>query len=117
MNCMKCGREIGEEQVFCPDCLAVMERYPVKASATVVLPVRREPAAVKRVLPRHKTLTPEEQLRKLRRNLRVAVIGWCIAFLLFCAALYPAALYLMGQDNFGLGQNYSVIGTEETTGE
>jgi len=112
VNCMKCGREIEEGQAFCPDCLSVMERYPVKASATVVLPVRREAVAVKRVLPRRKLLTPEEQIRKLRRVLRVTLIGWLITFLLFCAALYPAVLYLMEENHFGLGQNYSVIDSE-----
>ena len=29
MNCMKCGRETENEAVFCPDCLQIMEKYPV----------------------------------------------------------------------------------------
>lgn len=30
MNCLKCGREIEEGQVFCNDCLVQMAKYPVK---------------------------------------------------------------------------------------
>ena len=29
MNCMKCGREIPEQQTFCDVCLEVMSQYPV----------------------------------------------------------------------------------------
>ena len=29
MNCMKCGRETQNEQVFCQDCLQEMEKYIV----------------------------------------------------------------------------------------
>jgi len=109
MYCMKCGREIDEGQVFCPDCLLVMAKYPVKPGTTVLLPKRREHSLVKRAVPRRKTVTPEDQIRKLRRALRVVVIGWIITFLLFCAALYPAVLYVFEDNHFLPGQNYSVI--------
>ena len=40
MSCMKCGKEVSEDQVFCPECLAEMERYPVKPGTPVLLPHR-----------------------------------------------------------------------------
>ena len=37
MNCMKCGREIGENRVFCDLCLADMEKYPIKPGIAIQL--------------------------------------------------------------------------------
>ena len=42
MNCMKCGREISDDNVFCTDCLLEMEKYPVDSGVVVLLPRRRE---------------------------------------------------------------------------
>lgn len=114
MYCMRCGREIEEGQVFCPDCLLVMAKYPVKPGTAVILPKRREVSFVKRALPRRKTVTAEEQIRKLRKSLRAMFVVWLITFLLFCAALYPAILHLVEEVSFLPGQNYSLIGGEET---
>lgn len=115
MHCMKCGREIEEGQVFCSDCLLVMAKYPVKPGAAVLLPKRRELPFVKRPVSRWKLVTPEDQIRKLRKSLRVMVVLWVITFLLFCAALYPAILHLAEEVHFLPGQNYSLIGSDETT--
>lgn len=38
LNCLKCGREIEEGQVFCNDCLVQMAKYPVKPGTAVQLP-------------------------------------------------------------------------------
>lgn len=117
MYCMKCGRNIEDDQVFCSDCLSVMARYPVKPGTAVQIPKRKQNAAVKRTTSRRKQLTPEERIQRLKRWLRNALIAWFVTFLLFCAALYPAVLYLMEENHFGLGQNYSVISpTEKTDG-
>ena len=113
MYCMKCGREMEEESVFCTQCLAVMEKYPVKPGTAVQLPKRRDPNFAKRAVPRRKVLTPEEMIRKLRRALRIALIAWLITFLLFCAALYPAVTHILEETRFDLGQNYSVFTDDE----
>lgn len=115
MNCMKCGREIEEGQAFCPDCLSVMERYPVKPGTVVQIPKRKQTVMSKRIVSRRKQFSPEEQIRRLRRLLRNALIAWFITFLLLGAALYPAVLYLLEENHFGLGQNYSVITPAEET--
>ena len=117
MYCMKCGREIEENQVFCPDCLAGMAKYPVKQGTAVVLPRRREAAFVKRVVPRRKTVTPEEQVRKLRRSLRTMVVVWLITLGLFIASLYPTISYFLEENHFLPGQNYSLIDSLKPTEE
>ena len=65
MYCLKCGREVYEDQVFCSDCIAVMEKYPVKPGTVILLPKRREGNGGSRPTVRRKTLTAEEQIRKL----------------------------------------------------
>ena len=111
MNCMKCGREIREEQVFCPKCLELMEQYPVKADIAVQLP-RRPETPVKKTQPRKKMRTTEEQLQLLKRRNR-----WLIALaaLLLAATLVLAHLSMdyfrqLGVQKF-LGQNYSTVET------
>ena len=59
MQCMKCGREIDGEQVFCDNCLSIMEKYPIKPSTHIHLP-KRELPTVK--VSRKKVLSPEEQV-------------------------------------------------------
>ena len=44
MNCMKCGREAPDGQVFCGDCLERMQAHPVKPGTPVLLP-NKKPAA------------------------------------------------------------------------
>lgn len=114
MYCLKCGKEVYEDQVFCSDCLSVMEKYPVKPGTAILLPKRREGNTVSRPAPRRKVLTTEEQIQKLRRNIRNLVILWVVTFLMLCAMSVPGIAYLMDQQHFGLGQNYSVITPKET---
>ena len=40
MYCMKCGKEVKENQVFCDACLVIMEKYPVKPGTHIQLPHR-----------------------------------------------------------------------------
>ena len=64
MNCLKCGREIEEGQVFCNDCLVQMAKYPVKPGTAVQLPSRGSAAVSKKVHSRRRTkAAPEEQLK------------------------------------------------------
>jgi len=107
--CMKCGREIDEGQVFCYDCLSDMAKYPVKPGTAIQLPKRRETVVTRKVFNRRKTLTPEEQISKLRKSLRTMMIVWLVTFLLFCASLYPAISYILEEEHFLPGQNYSLI--------
>lgn len=114
MYCMKCGREIPEEEYFCPDCLEEMTHYPVKPGTVVQLPIQPKAAPVKKPVRRRRVLTPEEQVKRLRKKLRFYRI-----FLVFLAGLIVALsilAYLTVQDEvseFLPGQNYHSGETEE----
>ena len=109
MHCMKCGRVVSDERSFCDVCLSGMAKYPVKPGTAVQLPRRRELPSTRRALPRRKMLTPEEQIRKLRKLLRTLFVMWLVTFILFCALLYPAVSYILEGEHFRPGQNYSLI--------
>ena len=61
MNCMKCGREVEEGQVFCQECLAQMETEPIRISTPVHIP--RQPT--KGAATHHAVLHPEEEIKRL----------------------------------------------------
>ena len=107
MYCMRCGREITEGQVFCSDCLLDMEKYPVKPGTAVRLPQRSQPQ--RKQAPRKKPPTPEEINLKLRKLLRFFVILWLVTLLAAAALAYPAYQYLIEENHFLPGQNYSVF--------
>lgn len=48
MSCMRCGKEINENQVFCDECLADMDRHPVKPGTPIQLPQRPVRSVAKR---------------------------------------------------------------------
>lgn len=115
MNCMKCGRETAEDQIFCDLCLEEMERYPVRPGTVILLPRRRTEAAPRKPVSRRKqTLSPEEQIRtlkKLSRRLAAAVI---VLLALLAATSYFAVLHLLeGDSTFLPGQNYSSVTASE----
>lgn len=107
MKCMKCGREIGAEQVFCPECLADMEKYPVKPGTVVQLPIRNKETAAKKP-PRRKIPTAEEQIRRLKRSNRIVT---CLLALALAALLAVTSymLWRLEEENVDIlpGQNYS----------
>jgi len=111
MNCMKCGREIGEDQVFCSTCLELMAQHPVKPDVVVKLPLRQE-IPQKKNQSRKKVRTPEEQILQLKRRNRWLAASVCI--LLITTAL----LAFLSVDFFRqldvqrlLGKNYSTAET------
>ena len=107
MNCMKCGRDIEEDQVFCPICLEQMAKYPVNPATAIVLPVRKHKAAPKKVR-RKAPPTPEELLKKSRVRLRRLFILWILTVVLFLAAAAAAIhLWEVPVEKLRPGQNYS----------
>lgn len=116
MYCMKCGREIEEDQVFCPSCLDVMAKYPVKPGIAIQLPGKKEPLPVKKVHPkRRQPPTPEEQILRLKKRLKAVLILWVLTFLLLCAAIYPTVRFFQGLTIQLPGQNYTAIVNTEAT--
>ena len=108
-RCLKCRREIDEGQVFCKDCLAEMEKQPVKPGTPVNLPKRppSEPRA-----PKHAVIRPEDQVTKLEE--RIVRLHRSIAMLAIALAVVSGFLGLMLYLHPGIpdiGQNYTPMVT------
>ena len=110
MNCMKCGAEIPETQVFCDHCLAVMDDYPIKPGTHIHLPKRATAAeSPKRPVKKKRTLTPEEQISALRMKvLRLRLAAVILAFL-FCITSFFLGLKLYEAYTHPVtGRNYTI---------
>lgn len=107
MNCIKCGRELETDDVFCPLCLEEMERYPVKPGTAVLLPPKKAEPLPKKP-PRRRSLTPEETIRKLRRRTRILFGLWIVSLALAIALGFVAhsALGRLDIQKYW-GQNYT----------
>lgn len=117
MNCMKCGREVQAEQVFCQSCLADMEKYPVKPDTVILLPKRPAHQAAKRAAPKKRFRNPEEQISHLRRVIRWLVIA-VIVLILTLAIVSAVSIHIIGQEDVAsyIGRNYSTITPGSTFG-
>ena len=115
MYCMKCGREMTQQQAFCEACLAEMEKYPVKPGTVIHLPSRREETGPKKTAHRRKGIqSPEEQVKTLKRLVRVLLATLLVATALLGVAGYFAVNHLLEEDPVLLpGQNYSSVTSEE----
>lgn len=112
MNCLKCGREVPEGQLFCESCLLEMEKYPVKPNTAIQLPRREE--RKKAPTKRRQMPSAEERLRIARRTLRQIIVLWLITLVLLLLSLYPAVKYFLGESVRLPGQNYSTFSTAPT---
>ena len=106
MHCMKCGKEISDEQVFCKDCLAVMDAYPVAPDTVVHIPHRTPRVAEKK----HRELSPKEQISQLHRTVRWLILTVTV---LTVVLMLTAAMLLHQLDQVPkpvgnpLGRNYT----------
>ena len=88
MYCMKCGREISEDNVFCDSCLEDMSRYPIKPGTPIQLPThapvteeKKKPLRLKKEVP------PEQRLRQSRATVRLLALVLAVlvaAFVILC---------------------------------
>ena len=110
MNCLKCGAEAPENQVFCDHCLSVMAQCPIKPGTPVNLPKRaltiEEP---KKPVKKKRTPSPEEQIAGLRRQ----ILGLRFAVVILVLALCVVGGYLalrLHQDFLlpDAGRNYTI---------
>ena len=110
MNCMKCGTEIPENQVFCDHCLSVMEDYPIKPGTHIHLPKREDASEVpKRPVKKKRVPTQEEQLSALRMKvLRLRLLAVILAFLLCVSAGFLALKLYEEQITPQTGMNYTI---------
>lgn len=105
MACLKCGRDTAEGQVFCSDCLAQMERYPVQPGTIIQIPTRRASAAQRRSAKRRR-LSPEEQVKLLRSRLRVLTVLFLVVLLVAVGSSALVVREVLRQ-RLPTGQNYS----------
>ena len=114
MHCLKCGRELESQQMFCNDCLADMERYPVAPGTPVHIPLRKAPAPTRSS--RRRKISPEEQIRILKKRIRSLTIALVIIISLMTAAVYFTADYLLNDETRRPGQNYTSVPAVPTSG-
>lgn len=92
MNCIRCGKETEENQVFCKDCLADMERHPVKPGTPILLPNREERGTTKRPSFKISSSKWENQVYRLKR---LVTFLWVLVFVL-AAALAVCICSILG---------------------
>lgn len=114
MNCMKCGVEIDDGAVFCPRCLADMEKYPVSPGTPIQIPRRPVQEALKKAPARSRTLSPEERLKRLQQ-----VVKWLTLILISALILLGLSISLILEDKGAddrqdaIGQNYNTVGEDK----
>ena len=112
MLCLRCGREIEEDQVFCPQCESDMEKHPVKPNTVVTIPER---TARRRSAPVRTPAQPEEDTTQLHRTILQLRLWVCMlmAVLLLCVGVLTWQ-ELNRKNQHAIGQNYNSV--TETTG-
>ena len=111
MGCIKCGRDTVSEQVFCPDCLEEMKKYPVRPGTVVQLPNRKTTSSTKKHT-KKRGISPEEQVKVLTKRCRTLFILLLVAIAVAILLAIPAAEHLT-EGHFKIGQNYTTV-THET---
>jgi len=105
MNCMRCGRDIEDGQVFCAQCLEVMKKSPVNPGTAIRIPHRPDPQLRRTV--RRKQVSEEEQIRILRKRLRIMAWLFAITLAALIALSIPTVIHFTQEHNVLPGQNYS----------
>ena len=111
MNCLKCGCETDEKQVFCDNCLKEAEKYPIKPGTTIYIPAAPAQPVEKRAARAPRAIAPEAQIQRLRRT--VQVLLWVLTALLIAFALTTMMLIHMieQRDQAPIGQNFGTTPT------
>jgi hypothetical protein len=85
MNCIRCGREIEEPNVFCEECLQEMEKQPVNPGTPIQLPVHGDCSDPKRA---------RFRLAESKWTDKIFRLKYIIVFLIILIVLLAAALAL-----------------------
>ena len=107
MSCMKCGRELADDGVFCTECLLDMEKHPVDPGTVVLLPRRQETQAPKKQVKRH-VPAPEEQIAVMKKRITVLSVLLLICIAAIVLMFNPTMHYVM-DEHYEIGQNYSSV--------
>ena len=118
MQCIKCGRDVEPDQVFCNSCKETMAKYPVRPGVVVQLPRRTETVGKKQPSRRRPTLSAEEQLVLLRRAVRrLAVLAVLLLAAVIGLSWLTVDLYRESERKVLPGQNYYSATTPAETEE
>ena len=113
MNCIKCGRELRGEQVFCRECQENMEHHPVKPGTPVQLPASApQPEAKANPIRIKKALPMEVRLRKQRVTIRLLVLSLITVLLAFMATAVLSLHLLDQRDQQNHTESHSQVTTE-----
>ena len=107
MNCIKCGKEVTDDGVFCADCLLEMEEYPVDPGTVVLLPRRSESPMQKKQVKRH-TPSPEELIASLRKKVLILTL-LLLACITAIILMFEPTMHYVRDEHFEIGQNYSSV--------
>ena len=107
LNCLKCGKETSEQNVFCNHCLEVMAQYPVKPGTAIVLPHREAEVAEKKP-PRRREASIKEQLQSHKTTIRWLLVTLCalLVALLFVSGMLLRVLQEQDPSQ-EIGRNYT----------
>ena len=87
MACLKCGKEAAEKCAFCPECLEVMAKHPVKPGTPINLHQRKAPVPEKKSTGKRKK-TIAQRYRQLR-----SISYWLVIICLILLAAVGAMAY------------------------
>lgn len=92
MTCLRCGRKTDENQIFCQECLEVMEKQPVKPDTPIQIPNRFGRTVQKRTNAKNITKKGEKKLFRLR-----SAIFWLVLLAIVLAAALALCICVMLQ--------------------
>lgn len=110
MSCLRCGKNTEETQAFCSECLALMEKHPVKPGIAIHLPNRNPASPEKKASVRLREPTATEQVEHLRKTVRwlLGMIAALSVLLLLTAGML---LHVMDKQSVSgnIGKNYTTF--------
>jgi hypothetical protein len=92
MKCLRCGNKAPKEQLFCDDCLADMEKHPVKPGTPIHIPKRNENIVIKRGNFRLAISKWQDQIFRLKYT-----IFWLIVVIVLLLAVLTVGICMMLQ--------------------
>ncbi len=110
-NCIKCGKELAGNRVFCDECQEVMKQYPVPTGTPLVIQHRSE---VKKPTVKKKTVSAEEQIAGLRKRIRwmaLLMVAMLLALSVTVGLLLKQWSEPKPEATETKGQNYSTQGS------
>ena len=117
MNCLKCGKEVSSNHVFCDSCMEDMKKYPVRPDTAVQLPSRKEVTPSKKPAGRRRHLSDQEKIQRLRKaNRRLLGVIGVLLVLLVIVSCFLAQMMLRQQRPLP-GQNYSTAASTVPSSE